>query len=94
MYLSYLECMEKHAGSPCEDFVKSAPASDTLTVVSTLCGGGTCPTIYRTDRGTLVVQGSPVDPGEAGIELPAGELLVEIPESLLDEILAGRRPHS
>jgi hypothetical protein len=58
----------------------SAP---TLTLVTTLCGGGTCPTVYRTDRGTLVVQGYTVSAENVDIDLPAGEQLVEIPAELL-----------
>ena len=54
-----------------------------LTLVTTLCGGGTCPTVYRTDRGTLVIQGYTVTAEHANIDLPAGEQLVEIPAELL-----------
>jgi hypothetical protein len=54
-----------------------------LTLVTTLCGGGTCPTVYRTDRGTLVVQGYTVTADNVDIDLPAGEQLVEIPAELL-----------
>ena len=54
-----------------------------LTLVTSLCGTGTCPTVYRTDRGTLVVQGYTVTPTNLGIEVPAGEQLVEIPADLL-----------
>lgn len=28
-----------------------------LALVTKLCGGGSCPAVYRTDRGTYVVQG-------------------------------------
>ncbi|MET7396948.1 hypothetical protein ABZS66_26040 [Dactylosporangium sp. NPDC005572] len=55
----------------------------TLTLVTTLCGGGTCPTVYRTDRGTLVIQGYTVTAENVAIDLPAGEQLVEIPAELL-----------
>jgi hypothetical protein len=51
--------------------------------VATLCGNGTCPTVYRTDRGTYLIQGYPVDVAGAGITLGPGELLVEIPAGLL-----------
>jgi hypothetical protein len=52
-------------------------------VGTTGCVGGECPTIYRTDRGTFVVQGSLVNPSEVGdIPVPAHEGLVEIPETL------------
>jgi hypothetical protein len=62
------------------DAVVPAPM---LTLVTTLCGGGSCPTVYRTDRGTLVVQGYTVTPDNVNIDLPAGEQLVEIPAELL-----------
>jgi hypothetical protein len=45
------------------------------------CEGGTCPAIFATDRGTLVVQGAIVT--DAPLDVPAGEALVEIPVSLL-----------
>ena len=54
-----------------------------LELITTLCGGGTCPTVYRTNRGTMVVQGYAVTAATAGVNLPAGELLVEIPADLL-----------
>ena len=57
--------------------------SPQLTLVTSLCGNGSCPTVYRTDRGTLVVQGYTVMPENAGIEVPNGEQLVEIPADLL-----------
>lgn len=53
--------------------------------VITLCGGGSCPTVYRTDRGTVLVQGR----AGTGVAVPDGELLVEIPRELLLE--AARR---
>jgi hypothetical protein len=54
-------------------------------LVISLCGVGTCPTIYRTDRDTVLVQGNAV----TGVTVPDGELLVEIPRELLLE--AARR---
>lgn len=54
-----------------------------LTLVTSLCGNGSCPTVYKTDRGTLVVQGYTVTPQAAGVDLPDGEQLVEIPVDLL-----------
>jgi hypothetical protein len=59
------------------------PADLGLELVSSLCGSGTCPTVYRTNRGTLVVQGYQVSSGSAGIDVPEGEFLVEIPEDVL-----------
>ena len=49
--------------------------------LTTLCGNGSCPTVYRTDRGTVLVQG----PASAGVAVGDGELLVEIPRELLLE---------
>ncbi|CAM5400056.1 hypothetical protein [Streptomyces fumanus] len=45
------------------------------------CGEDDCPNVYRTGRGTFVVQG---DRSEA-FAPPPGEGLVEIPESVLRE---------
>ena len=56
-----------------------------LKLVMTLCGSNTCPTIYRSDRGTLVVQGYSVSASRSGVDLPEGEQLVEIPAELLTE---------
>jgi hypothetical protein len=60
------------------------PEPATRLVIS-LCGTGTCPTVYTTDRDTVLVQGGAV----TGIAVPDGELLVEIPRELLLE--AARR---
>lgn len=54
-------------------------------LVISLCGSGTCPTIYHTDRDTLLVQGY----AAADVAVPDGEFLVEIPRELLIE--AARR---
>ena len=63
-----------------------APAV-TLEPVTVRCGGGECPTVYKTSRGTLVVQGYVFEPGHAGVSLPSGEQMVEIPVALLAEYL-------
>jgi hypothetical protein len=60
----------------------SVPADLELTIISTTCGGGSCPTVYLTDRGTVVVQGKAVAAENAGIEVPEGELLVVFPRVL------------
>lgn len=52
-------------------------------VVTALCGSGTCPTVYRTGHGTFMVQGRGVTAREAGVDLPPGEGLVEVPAELL-----------
>jgi hypothetical protein len=56
-----------------------------LEIVTTYCGSNTCPTVYRSDKGTLVVQGYTVTGERAGVDLPDGEMLVEIPAELLRE---------
>ena len=49
------------------------------------CKDGDCPTVYRTDRGTLAVQGytlrHPAPDGEALVEIPV-ELLAEAARAL------------
>lgn len=70
-----------HKESPAAD-AAGAPTSD-WKIITSLCGGGTCPTIYESDRGTLIIQGYPVDPARAGVSVPDGESLVEIPAELL-----------
>lgn len=53
------------------------------------CGNGeTCPRAGRTSRGTKLVQGYPVtDPAElAALGVPAGEMVVEVPATLLPEV--------
>jgi hypothetical protein len=57
-----------------------------------LCGGGECPTVYQTDRGTLVIQGYLFDPAQAGTTVPAGEQMVEVPAELLAQYV--REGHS
>jgi len=53
------------------------------TLAATDCGGGTCPTIYDSGRGTIIVQGYLVPAAGSGVTLPSGEQLVEIPVDLL-----------
>ncbi|MFE2941124.1 hypothetical protein ACFXKG_18975 [Streptomyces sp. NPDC059255] len=47
----------------------------------TTCENGDCPTLYATDRGTLLVQGEV--PTDHGLQIPAHETLVEIPMELI-----------
>ena len=51
--------------------------------------GRTCPAVWRTDRNTLAVVGSTItDPAVlAELGLPAHESVVEIPLSLLPEVV-------
>jgi hypothetical protein len=44
-----------------------------------------CPTIYATDRGTLLVQGE--TPSDHGLAIPAHETVVEIPAELLLDLV-------
>lgn len=55
------------------------------------CQGSTCPTIYRTDDGSYVVQGSTVKAAE-GLTLPAHESAVRIPASVVDELVRALAP--
>jgi hypothetical protein len=61
----------------------ATPDGLVLNAVATLCGPGDCPTVYTTDRNTIVVQGYVVAPELASQTVPAGEALVEIPADLL-----------
>ena len=45
------------------------------------CDEGECPTLYRTERGTLAVQGERIT--DHGLEIPAHETMVEIPVELI-----------
>ncbi|MGW2262879.1 hypothetical protein [Streptomyces koyangensis] len=56
----------------------------TTKLVST-CDIKDCPTIYATDRGTLLVQGA--TPTDHGLRIPAHETLVEIPRELLQKAI-------
>lgn len=54
------------------------------------CWGGDCPTIYRTERDTLVVQGYRLTEPH-NIDLPEGEDMVEIPSALIEELVRSGR---
>jgi hypothetical protein len=53
-----------------------------IRVAGVRCASTGCPTIY-VEGEDVVVQGYAVQPAEAGLEVPDGELLVRIPRSLL-----------
>jgi len=52
-----------------------------VKLLASACRDGTCPAVYRTDQGTIVVQGPPVDGA------PEGEMRVEVSPDLLREAL-------
>ena len=54
-----------------------------LHTVTKLCGGSSYPTVYRSERQTVVVQGYALSGAEAGLTVRDGERLVEIPVDLL-----------
>ncbi|WP_305784197.1 hypothetical protein [Symbioplanes lichenis] len=57
-----------------------------LQPIANKCASSSCPTVYRSDTpGVLVVQGFSVTPQEAGLDVPDGEMLIEIPVELLRE---------
>jgi len=53
-----------------------------IRVAGTNCKDGDCPAVYRTDRGTVAVQGYRVSHA-----VPEGEAIVEIPAELLVEAM-------
>jgi len=65
--------------------VDAVPSIAPLRAVANKCTAGSCPTVYEGRSGTLVVQGFAVSAERAGIDVPEGELLVEIPFDLLVE---------
>lgn len=67
-----------------------------LTFCGTSSSGGSCPSIYQTDRNTLVIQGWRVTDPDAldALEargLPAHETAVEIPLALLAHLPSAHR---
>jgi hypothetical protein len=54
-------------------------------VAKVACASAGCPSIFADGDDTVVVQGYAVDPRDAGITLPDGELLVRIPRHLLHD---------
>ena len=55
-------------------------------IVDSGCQGSTCPAVYRADDGSFVVQGTTITAAE-GLTLPAHESAVQIPASLVDELV-------
>ncbi|GIF21500.1 hypothetical protein BJ973_005055 [Actinoplanes tereljensis] len=61
------------------------PSLAPLRPIANLCSAGACPTVYTSGSGTVVVQGYPVSSERAGVDVPEGEMLVEIPLDLLTD---------
>ncbi|QEV18786.1 hypothetical protein [Streptomyces alboniger] len=57
-------------------------------MLATSCDKKDCPTIYKTDRGTILVQGE--TPADHGLTIPAHETRVEIPMDLINKAFGGR----
>jgi len=79
-----IECVSVNPHLNTDDAVTAPQSYQGLQVVASSCNAGSCPTVYRTHHGTLVVQGYTVTQ-QTGVELPDGEMLVEIPLELLAE---------
>ncbi|AXE27281.1 hypothetical protein C0216_04315 [Streptomyces globosus] len=56
-----------------------------VTKLVSTCDLKDCPTIYLTDRGTLLVQGE--TPAAHGLDIPRHETVVEIPEQLIFDLI-------
>jgi hypothetical protein len=74
----YVRLVTVHADST-SDIAEAAE----LKLIAAICGGGSCPSVYRTNRGTVVVQGRIVTASMIDVDLEDDEALVEIPEELL-----------
>lgn len=77
------------AAAAASDQDQSAAAALNLRSLFALCASGSCPTVYDSGRGTIVIQGYTVSADHAGVALPAGEQLVEIPVELLRNAARG-----
>jgi hypothetical protein len=64
---------------------QSPPSTDSLDAqpIASVDAGGSQLTVYRTNRGTLLVQGLTVTGTDVGLDVPDGERLVRIPAALL-----------
>lgn len=57
-----------------------------VTMLATTCDIKDCPTIYATDRGTLLFQGE--TPTDHGLKIPGHETVVELPVELIRKAIA------
>lgn len=54
------------------------------------CSGGNCPSFFLTDDGRVLIQGYVLAPeAKEGLGLPAGEDVVSLPASVLDQLVKG-----
>jgi hypothetical protein len=61
----------------------ASPTGTRLELIAKLCPAADCPTVYRTEHGTVLVQGYAVTPTDVGLNPPEGEVVVEVPIELL-----------
>ncbi|WP_232323848.1 hypothetical protein [Catenuloplanes japonicus] len=66
---------------------EALPRGPLRVLAATQCGTSSCPTVYEGTPGNIVVQGYIVPTASTGIDVPEGEMLVEIPSHLLAEAL-------
>jgi hypothetical protein len=57
-----------------------------VTLLATSCKNGDCPSVYLSDRGTLVIQGDAIAAAN-GMRLGHGEQAVEVPMNIIEEAL-------
>ncbi|WP_229069870.1 hypothetical protein [Actinoplanes sp. DH11] len=62
-----------------------------LTPLAVTCTTGTCPTVYTTNRSSVIVQGYTVTAAAAAVDVPEGEQLVEIPLELLADAVRAQQ---
>lgn len=65
-----------------------------LTFLGTTSQGGSCPTLFATDRDTYVIQGYRVLDAEAlaQLDIPDHETCIEVPKALLKFAAAPQEP--
>ena len=50
------------------------------------CGGSTCPAVFLSDRGTVVIQGARVSE-TVDVAVPEHEVLAEVPLALIQDLI-------
>lgn len=72
--------MESFLTVQVKDLTREGATMELTKIAASNCKDGDCPTVYRTGRGTVGVQGYLLDRAT-----PDGEAMVEIPAELLME---------